>query len=132
MSHEPIHPRLNGMRPPAPPERLRAAALGAAERSWGERPGVWTRLWESRAARLAWAATVVALAASHVLFFHTTRPSGADVAAPTLATRGGPEMEEVTSVLELRIAPIAWVGEGLSRTATTAPRRSPNPKKEAS
>jgi len=130
MSPEPIHPRLSGLHPAAPPERLRAAALGAAERSWGRRPDVWARLRESRGARLAWAAAVAALAASHVLFF---RPSPvADAAPATLATLGGPEMEEITSVLELRIAPIAWAGEGLSRSAAASPRRVAKSKKEAS
>jgi hypothetical protein len=111
---------------------MRAAALGAAERSWGERPDVWALLRRSRAARLAWAATVVALAASHLLFFHESPSARVGVAVPTLATNGGPEMAEVTDVLEIRIAPIAWVGEGLSRGSNASPRRAPKPKKEAS
>jgi hypothetical protein len=67
---DPIVERLlEGLEPPQPPPELRSKTLSAArQRMAGEAaPDVWSRIWNHRALRLAWAATVVVLLAGHVL-----------------------------------------------------------------
>jgi hypothetical protein len=61
---------LHGFHPPDPPPGLREAALRAARTRFVESsaPDVWTRLFRSRAARLAWATSVLLLAAAHLTF----------------------------------------------------------------
>ena len=67
---DPIVDRLlQGLAPPQPPHELRSKALAAArERMAGEAvPDLWSRIWNHRGLRLAWAASVVVLLAGHVL-----------------------------------------------------------------
>ena len=56
-----------GFEPPAPPPGLRERSLSAASRAFDAAPerDAWTRIFESPALRLAWAASVVLLAAAH-------------------------------------------------------------------
>jgi hypothetical protein len=65
---EPVVDRLfEGLEPPAPPQHLRARVLSAAR---ADKPGtvdLWTRIWNHRGLRLAWAAALVILLAGHVL-----------------------------------------------------------------
>jgi hypothetical protein len=82
MKEDPI---LRGFTPPAVPGGLREEALAAARHAFAAapaRPDVWTRLVASRAARLAWAASVALLAAANVLVPRSTRPAPAAAAAP--------------------------------------------------
>lgn len=123
MSREPIHPRLAGATPPAPPERLRPAVLGAAERSWGSGRDLWSRAWESRPLRLAWAATLAALLAAHLLLPGPAPRSGPGA---TLAARGGPGLAELVDPIPLRLAPLAWLGEGLSESAVERTETDPD------
>jgi len=60
---------MEGLEPPQPPPELRSKTLAAArERLAGEAaPDVWSRIWNHRKFRLAWAAAVVVLLAGHVL-----------------------------------------------------------------
>ena len=71
MNEEPQtnEPLLPGMTVPPPPEELRRATLARASRALesAPRPDRWSRIWESPTARLAWAASVLALAACHLL-----------------------------------------------------------------
>ncbi len=62
---------LRGFEPPEPPPGLREAALQAGRRGFAavpavRAPDVWTRLYRSRPARLAWAASVILLGALHL------------------------------------------------------------------
>ena len=138
MREQPIHSRLAGTAPPAPPEHLRAAVLAAAERSWDARPDLWTRLWESAPVRLTWAATVVALAVGNLLLSHPQRRSEAadgrttGGGPETLARPADPELDEATGKLRLRITRLTWVGEGTSRDASAPARRASRPTKEPS
>ena len=82
---DPSNP-LAGLAPPAAPPELREKVLAAARAALLEpprRPDVWARLWESRAARLAWAASVLLLLGGHAL---VPRPHAGRPAA--LAARG--------------------------------------------
>jgi hypothetical protein len=130
MSNETFPSRLSKVRPPEPPERLRAAALGAAERHWGVRPDAWTRLWESRPARLAWAGAVLVLMASHGLISMSRPRPDVGVVPTTLAHSGEVELDEIGDVRQIRIARFGWLTEGLSSRPASRPRRSPHTDKE--
>lgn len=98
MNNDPI---LRGFTPPAVPGGLREKALAAARASLtsSPQPDVWTRLAASRVARLAWAASVAALAAANVLLpgSHVDRASG--VSSPP--ARPDPELAAVTRLPRL-------------------------------
>ena len=59
---------LGGFEPPEPPPGLREAALRAGREAFAAAPApdFWSRLYRSRAARLAWAASVVLFVAFHL------------------------------------------------------------------
>ncbi len=88
---------FRGFEPPEPPPGLREAALRAGRREFASSvpaPDIWTRLHRSRAARLAWAASVVLLAALHLAL--PRRP----VATP--ATASAPRLDpEVSAIAKL-------------------------------
>jgi hypothetical protein len=57
------------MIPPSPPPELKGRAVAAARAAMNraEEPDVWMRIWGSRLARLAWAASVAGLLFGHVV-----------------------------------------------------------------
>ena len=60
---------LGRLQLPFPPADLRARSLAAARTAMvrpAHRPDRWTRLWENRVARLAWAAAVAGLVLGHL------------------------------------------------------------------
>lgn len=77
-------PILQRFAPPAVPDGLRERTLAAARTALtaSSRPDVWARLASSRAARLAWAASVALLAAANVLVPRNAPPDPAVAAAP--------------------------------------------------
>ncbi len=82
MSDDPV---LRGFTPPAVPDGLREDVLAAARRAFVAAPAradVWTLLVASRAARLAWAASVALLAAANVLVPRSAPSAPAASAAP--------------------------------------------------
>ena len=88
-------PMLRGLEPPAVPARLREDALAAARAAFDSapRPDVWARLLANPAARLAWAASVGALAAANVLLPPNGRTSVS--VASTAAARPDPELASI-------------------------------------
>lgn len=69
---------LEDLQPPAPPAGLRERTLGAATEALGRSPAEpWTRIWESRPLRLAWAAAVAGLLLAHSLIPTVPRPAPA-------------------------------------------------------
>jgi len=60
---------LPGLEPPPPPAGLRARAVAAARERMvaAPAPDLWTRIWNNRALRLAWAAAVTLLLAAHAM-----------------------------------------------------------------
>jgi len=65
---DPMVKRLfEGLEPPPPPPQLRSRVLTAARKKGTETPDLWTRIWNQRGLRLAWAAAVVLLVAAHAL-----------------------------------------------------------------
>ena len=59
---------LGGLAPPEPPRGLQERVLRGAKEALTREAGrdVWTRLWESRALRVAWASAVVVLVLCHI------------------------------------------------------------------
>lgn len=92
MSHDSL---LRGLEPPEVPAGLREDALAAARASFASAPRVdpWARLLASPAARLAWAASVAALAAAHVLLPRNGRPE--TPAASATITHPDPELASI-------------------------------------
>jgi hypothetical protein len=67
--HHDLERLLAGLEPPPPPAGLRAQAVAAARERLAAAPAPdpWSRIWNNRALRLAWAAAVVLLLAAHAL-----------------------------------------------------------------
>lgn len=91
-------PLLRDLAPPAPPGDLREAALAAAGAAFRAPPSpdVWARLLASRAARLAWAASVAALAAANLLVSRQT-----PAPAPALSTAPGRPDADLAAITRL-------------------------------
>lgn len=81
MSDDPV---LRAFQSPAVPDGLREKALASARDALAApaRADAWTRLLASRAARLAWAASVAILAAAHVLLPRGDRPAASATLTP--------------------------------------------------
>jgi hypothetical protein len=92
MNDDPI---LRGVTPPAVPDGLKEKALAAARASLASspRPDVWARLAASRAARLAWAASIAILAAAHALLPRRGQP---EVLPSAAITRPDPEVAAIS------------------------------------
>jgi len=60
---------LPGLQVPEPPEDLRRKVLSHAKQALTKEPrrDFWVRIWDSRQARLAWVASVLALAICHLV-----------------------------------------------------------------
>jgi len=67
--HHDLERLLAGLEPPPPPAGLRVRAVAAARERMAAAPApdLWTRIWNNRGLRLAWAAAVVLLLAGHAL-----------------------------------------------------------------
>lgn len=91
-------PLPGGLELPPVPAGLREAALGAARAALAAPPraDLWARLIASRAARLAWAASVAVLAAANVLIPRNTRPP-----APAASTAPGQPDAELAAITRL-------------------------------
>jgi len=96
--------------PPSPPPELRRRTLTAARAVLreGRAPDLWHRLWTSRPARLAWAATVAALLIGHLVVAEGPRRSPAEPAlTAALATVRG-ELAEVAELGRLTAELPGW------------------------
>ena len=88
---------LSGFEPPEPPSGLREAALRAGREAFAAAPApdLWSRLYRSPSARLAWAASIVLLAALHLAL------PGRPLAAPP-STVSAPRLDpEVGAIARL-------------------------------
>jgi hypothetical protein len=70
MSHAPDDDEapFSGLEPPVPPPTLRARVLKSARETLEREAArdIWTRVWESRPLRVAWAAATLILLAAHL------------------------------------------------------------------
>jgi hypothetical protein len=96
--NEPLFP---GLSVPEPPEDLRPQVLSRTRQALERRPrrDLWARLWESRQARLAWGASVLALAVCHVVV--PVGDAGPARQPSTLAWTGSDDHEELTVIADL-------------------------------
>lgn len=95
-------PTLSDFGVPRPPEDLRERVLRAARAA---RPDdFWTRLWNSRAVRLAWTTSVLALVVAHGLVtVRDRRPSPGGTGSMASARRLDGEVAEITRLPRLRL-----------------------------
>ncbi len=93
-----------GIHPPTPPPELRARALSAARRAVNrtDEPDVWTRIWNSRPAHFAWAASVAGLIFAHLVVPNPVAGNGPDAALPLAAAAGADsELAEIAALPRL-------------------------------
>ena len=96
---------MEGLEPPHPPPGLRAKALAAARERLevSAVPDVWSRIWHHRGLRLAWAASVLALLAGHILA--TLSPVGPiSRVDPVLMAQNGVDENMVGLLRPIRIS----------------------------
>ncbi|HQN94981.1 MAG TPA: hypothetical protein PLM61_01345 [Thermoanaerobaculales bacterium] len=86
---------------PRPPDSLRARSLAAARAATAKsktRSDSWMRLWQARAARLAWAAAVAGLVLAHVVLSVPARSTTAHGGSALLLAGAGPDPELAATV----------------------------------
>jgi hypothetical protein len=96
---------MDGLKPPLPPPELRSKALAAArEQLTAEAvPDVWSRIWNSRGIRLAWAASVMVLLVGHILA--TLSPAKASTSVdPSLVAEHRVDEDYVDLLRPIRIS----------------------------
>jgi len=101
---------------------LRARTLTAAREALGrtDEPDVWMRIWNSRPAQLAWAATVAVLIFGH-LQIGGAMPAGSDHLALPIGAAVGSN-EELAEIADLRRVTAALPGwEIATRVPVTQP-----------
>jgi len=106
-----------GLKVPEPPEDLRQQVLSRARQvpERGPRHDLWELIWDSRQARLAWAASVLALAVCHLVI--PVGNAGPAREPSTLARTGSDDHEELTVIADLpRLSLDAWPIVGSTRT----------------
>ena len=103
---DPIVERLvEGLEPPQPPPELRAKTLAAARSRMDAEtaPDLWSKIWNHRGIRLAWAASVVVLLTGHVLA--TLSPTGSVTrVGPVLMAQNGVDEHMVSILRPIRIS----------------------------
>ena len=100
---------LERFQTPAPPADLRARSLTAARLAMARSDGrvdLWTRLSESLAARLAWAAAVAGLVLAHVILSFPTQPAPPLRESPLLLAGAAPDPELAATVTLPRLRSI--------------------------
>lgn len=95
MSHDPLPGEfpLGGLASPGPPAELRERVLARAREALAQEavPDVWTRIWESRPLRIAWAAAASLLVVANFAVSARRPPAG------MAASRTGAEAEKAAA-----------------------------------
>ena len=123
MIHQP-DPLFEGLAPPDPSPELRKRALAAAREALGraENPDIWTRIWGSRLAHLAWAASIGVLVFGHMVVGDAPQSGSAGPALPLAAAAGAnDELAEVAGLGRLTAQLPGW--EISVRTTPTQPNQ---------
>jgi hypothetical protein len=101
-----------GLDVPGPPKGLRESVLGKAREALAREPvsDSWTRIWESRPARVAWVTCVVGLVVANLAV--PFRPSGAGD-APRIAADDRPAIarDEVAELARLPRLDVGLLGD---------------------
>ncbi len=107
MSHDPLPDEFpfTGLAPPGPPAEMREKVLAVAREALAREavPDVWTRIWESRPLRLAWAAAAALLVMANV-GISMRRPPGGVVVSRTEASTGAEAEREAARELAALVA----------------------------
>lgn len=93
-----------GLCPPTPPPELRTRTLSAARQvvDRTNEPDVWTRIWNSRPAQFAWAASVAGLIFAHLVVPNPVSGNRPDAALPLAAAAGADaELAEIAALPRL-------------------------------
>jgi hypothetical protein len=94
---------FDGLEPPPPPPHLRARVLAAAKAETSGASDVWTRIWQHRGMRLAWAAAVMVLLAGH-LFVVPGNPAGIEIVDQNLIAENRVDEHLVEFLRPMRIS----------------------------
>ncbi len=94
---------FDGLTPPGPDARLRARVLASARAGTPARPvrDVWTKIWENRWLRVAWATSVIALLVGHGVLLPRQSGSSSTVMAEA---RADEELAELVRLVRIEIA----------------------------
>ena len=116
---------FRGLKVPEPPEGMRHQVLDRAREALAREPrlDIWSRIWESRTARLAWGTSVLALAVGH-LAVPTDGPAPA-MEPSVLASAESTKHEELADIIDLpRLSldahPMTALGERAPEAETVA------------
>lgn len=121
MTHQP-DPLFENLAPPDPSPELRQRTLAVAREALGraESSDIWTRVWNSRSAHLAWAASIGVLVFGHLVVGDALRSGSASPALPLAAAAGAnDELAEVVDLGRLTAQLPGW--EMTVRTTPTQP-----------
>jgi hypothetical protein len=123
--HDPVTRLLSALEEPEPPRQLRERSLARAQTAWVRPPAVdpWSRLWHSLPLRLAWAMTVVVLAAANVALRVGPQARPRTV-APAATWREQADFKEPQTIVELPHVRPEYAGSDAPRGPATRPRGS--------
>jgi len=129
---------LDALKPPQPPPELRDRSLRAATDVL-RRPPVpdrWTRIWESRPLRLAWAAAVAGLLVANTLIPTTPRPAPATAQGFSLHQLSRAAEDEIRAIatmprLDLNARSLSGVVSAAAARTGAEETQSPNQKENA-
>lgn len=109
-----------GLSVPGPPEALREAILGKAREALAREPvpDAWTRIWESRPARLAWATCVAGLVVANLIV--APRPAGSGETSLVVRDQGRAAAEDEVA----RLARLPRLDVGMLLDERPAPETS--------
>lgn len=97
--------------PPQAPPELRQRVLTAARQTMGQEAprDLWTRIWESRPIRLAWAASIGALIFGHLVIGGAVSAGPAQPAIPLAAAVGADdELAEIIGLQRVTVDLPRW------------------------
>ncbi len=118
---------LGGLVPPEPPRELQGTVLREAKAALTGRPrrDAWSRIWENRPLRLAWAAAVLALLAANAVLPAPKRTTSAKVVTPH-------ETDELHAIARLPRIDLSTLpaGEGASSPRSERPSHAKTKTKE--
>jgi len=104
-------PLFEGLAPPDPSPELRQCALAAARKALrrAENSDIWTRIWNSRPAHLAWAASTGVLIFGHLVVGGDLQSGSAGPALPLAVAAGAnDELAEVAGLGRLTAQLPGW------------------------
>ncbi len=111
---EPLERLLGGLLPPEPPPGLHGEVMRRASAALAReaRPDAWTRLWDSRPLRLAWASAVLLLVAANALVPAMPRTPSVQAGAPRLHEEAplGDELGAIANLPRIDLGTLPSVG----------------------